>query len=152
MLYCAHVVKLCDTICNDYVDFSAYVFSHFGEGLQNVLFAQRQYLYRSEKSHVFIFQMEKLTRKRKQPTDRLSVGPSATKVKRQESTHNDETEGPMAEAMHAVRITPSQCTLMFTQILRCHVYRIYIQRTSDIVANLGHHFLALISDWPLYPT
>ena len=27
-----------------------------------------------------------------------------------------------------------------------------IQYTSDIVATLGHHFLATISDWPLYPT
>ena len=27
-----------------------------------------------------------------------------------------------------------------------------IQCTSDIVATLGHTFLATISDWPLYPT
>ena len=27
-----------------------------------------------------------------------------------------------------------------------------LQCTSDIVATLGHHFLATISDWPLYPT
>ena len=26
-----------------------------------------------------------------------------------------------------------------------------VQCTSDIVATLGHHFLATISDWPLYP-
>ena len=29
---------------------------------------------------------------------------------------------------------------------------VYVQCTSDIVATLGHHFLATISDWPLYPT
>ena len=27
-----------------------------------------------------------------------------------------------------------------------------IQCTSDIVATLGHHFMATISDWSLYPT
>ena len=27
-----------------------------------------------------------------------------------------------------------------------------IQCTSDIVATLGHHYLATIYDWPLYPT
>ena len=26
-----------------------------------------------------------------------------------------------------------------------------VQCTSDIVANLGHHFLTTISNWPLYP-
>ena len=61
-------------------------------------------------------------------------------------------KGALAIYKHTILPIFDYAGFMLIACAKSDRHDLQVQCTSDIVATLGHHFLATISDWPLYPT